>query len=130
MPHFVHTHAVAAAALSFEDETKYVAVITAAATAAMTWVEYKNHGQKLMMFTTAVNALQLRIMWWDSLRPAEKTPAQIAELVQTSEQIILEARPLGKLSLHELEGTAASKADIAAGNTAATDKAATTSEDR
>lgn len=112
-----------------------MAVITAAATAVMTWVEYKNHGQKLILFTMAVNALKSQVIWWHSLHPAEKTSAQFAELVRTSEQIILDARPLGRLSLHELqpsteaEGTAASKAAIAADNKAATHKAATTSED-
>ena len=95
-------HTVAAAALSFEDETKYVAVITAAATAVLTWSEYRNHGQKLILFSTAVHALQSRIMWWDSLRPAEQTPSKFKDLVLTSEQIIEDARPLGTLALHEL----------------------------
>ena len=84
-----------------------------------------------MLFTTAVHALQSRIMWWHSLRPAERTSAQFAHLVLTSELIIMDVRPLGKLALHELasgdnevESTAAGKAAIAAGK-AATDKAAT-----
>ena len=110
-------HTVAAAVLSFEKQTKYVAVITAFATAVLTWVEYRSHEQKLILFTTAVHALQSRIIWWDSLRPAERTPAQFANLVRTSEQIIQDVKPLGKLALHELasggdeaEGTAAGKA--------------------
>ena len=134
MPHSM-PHTVAAAALSFEEQTRYVAVITAFATAVLTWVEYRSHGQKLILFTTAVHALQSRIMWWHSLRRAERTPAQFADLVLTSELIIQDVRPLGKLALHELasggneaEGTAAGKAAIAAGK-AATDKA-TTSEVR
>ena len=128
-------HTVAAAVLSFEDQTKYVAVITAAATAVLTWVEYRRDGQRLILFTTAVHALQSRIMWWHSLRPVDQTSAQFADLVLTSEQIIQDVRPLGKLALHELasagdetEGTAAGKAAIVDGK-AATDKA-TTSEVR
>ena len=134
MPHSV-PHTVAAAALSFEEQTRYVAVITAFATAVLTWVEYRSHGQKLILFTTAVHALQSRIIWWHSLPRAEQTTAQFKDLVITSEQIIQDVRPLGKLALHELasggneaEGTAAGKAAIAAGK-AATDKA-TTSEVR
>ena len=126
-------HTVAAAALSFEDRLKYVTVITAAATAVLTWSEYRNHGQKLILFSTAVHALQSRIMWWDSLRPAEQTPSKFKDLVLTSEQIIQDARPLGTLALHELasggkeaeQGTAADKAAIAADKAAiAADKAA------
>ena len=132
-PNPCHTlpHTVAAAVLSFEDQTKYVAVITAAATAVLTWIEYRNHGQKLILFTTAVHALQSRIMWWHSLRRAERTPALFADLVLTSELIIQDVRPLGKLALHELasggneaEGNAAGKAAIAVGK-AATDRATT-----
>ena len=113
----IFSHTVAAAVLSFEKKTKYVAVITAFATAVLTWVEYRSHEQKLILFTTAVHALEGRIMWWHSLRPAEQTSAQFANLVCTSEQIIQDVKPLGKLALHELasggdeaEGTAAGKA--------------------
>ena len=121
-------HTVAAAALSFEDETKYVAVITAAATAVLTWSEYRKHGQKLISFSTAVHALQSRIMWWHSLRPAEQTPSKFKDLVLTSEQIIQNVGPLGTLALHELasggkeaEGTAPDKGAIAADKAAIAD---------
>ena len=97
------THTVAAAYLSFEEETKYVAVITAAATAAMTWAQYRSHNQKLISFTSAVHDLRSRIILWESLRPAEQTRAKFTQLVKSSEQIIQDARPLGKLSLHELD---------------------------
>ena len=118
LPCHILTHSVAAAVLSFENETRFVAIITAFATAVLTWVEYRSHEQKLILFTTAVHALQSRIIWWDSLRRAEQTPAQFANLVRTSEQIIQDVRPLGKLmELNELasggnetEGTAAGKA--------------------
>ena len=113
----IFSHTVAAAVLSFEKKTKYVAVITAFATAVLTWVEYRSHEQKLILFTTAVHALEGRMMWWHSLRPAEQTSAQFTILVLTSEQIIQDVKPLGKLALHELasggdeaEGTAAGKA--------------------
>ena len=129
---YILLHTVAAAVLSFEKQTQFVAIITAFATAVLTWVEYRSHEQKLILFTTAVHALQSRIIWWDSLRRAEQTPAQFANLVRTSEQIIQDVRPLGKLMpLNELasggneaEGTAAGKAAIVDGK-AATDKAAT-----
>ena len=132
LPCHILTHTVAAAVLSFENETRFVAIITAFATAVLTWVEYRSHEQKLILFTTAVHALQSRIIWWDSLRRAEQTPAQFANLVRTSEQIIQDVRPLGKLMpLNELasggneaEGTAAGKAAIVDGK-AATDKSAT-----
>ena len=149
----VHTrralpHTVAAACLSFEQVTNYVAVITAAATAAMTWAQYRSHNQKVISFTSAVHDLQSRIISWQSLRPAEQTPAKFMQLVKSSEQIIQEARPLGKLSLYELDdkndvasGTASGKPASPAGKAAdpagkaansaekaATDKVATTSE--
>ena len=117
-----------------------MAVITAAATAVMTWAQYRSHTQKVISFTSAVHSLQSRIIWWESLRPAERTPAKFTQLVKTSEQIIQDARPLGKLSLHELDdkndearGTASGKAADSAGKAAdpagkaATDKVATKS---
>jgi len=144
---------IAAAFLSSEEETnltKYVAVITAAATAAMTWAQYRSHNRKVISFTSAVHDLESRTMWWQSLRPAEQTRAKFTELVKSSEQIIQDARPLGKLSLHELDdkndeakGTASGKATDSAGKAAdpagkaadsagkaATDKVATTGEVR
>ena len=111
-----------------------MAVITAAATAVMTWAQYRSHTQKVISFTSAVHSLQSRIIWWESLRPAERTPAKFTQLVKNSEQIIQDARPLGKLSLHELDdkndearGTASGEAANSAGK-AATDKVATTSK--
>ena len=80
-----------------------MAVITAAATAAMTWAQYRSHNRKVISFTSAVHDLRSRTMWWQSLRPAEQTRAKFTQLVRSSEQIIQEARPLGKLSLHELD---------------------------
>ena len=133
-PCHILPHTVTGAVLYVENEllSKYVAAFTVFATAALTWVEYRSQEQTLVLFTTAVHALQSRIIWWDSLRRAEQTPAQFANLVRTSEQIIQDVRPLGKLMpLNELasggneaEGTAAGKAAIVDGK-AATDKAAT-----
>ena len=114
----------------------------------MTWAQYRSHNQKVISFTSAVHDLQSRIISWQSLRPAEQTPAKFMQLVKSSEQIIQEARPLGKLSLYELDdkndvasGTASGKPASPAGKAAdpagkaansaekaATDKVATTSE--
>ena len=112
---------VTSAALSFFKHAEWVAVVTAFATAATSWVEFNGYVQKLHSYTSTVRALESHLSWWKSLSDSEKagTPAT-DKLVESGEQFILATRFSRSLMLQEKKKVEDVGADGAASGKATT----------
>ena len=131
-------YTVTSAALSFFKNAEWVAVVTAFATAATSWVDFIGYVKKLESNTSTVRALESHIAWWKSLGDSERAGTLANDkLVEMGEQFILATRYSRSLMLQDkkvekkveeattTEGTASGKATTIDG--AASGKA-TTSE--
>ena len=109
---------VTSASLSFFGYAEWVAVITAFATAATSWVEFHGFVKKLDSYTSTVRSLETHLSWWKSLSDSAKaTTSANDRLVEMGEQYILATRFSRSLMHQEkvkdvgAEGTASGKAD-------------------
>ena len=104
--------------LSFFKHAEWVAVVTAFATAATSWVEFNGYVQKLDSYTSTVRALETHLSWWRSLSDSARAgTAANDKLVEMGEQFILATRYSRSLTLQEkqledvsAEGAASGKA--------------------
>ena len=114
-------YTVTSAALSFFKHAEWVAVVTAFATAATSWVEFNGYVQKLDSHTSTIRALESHLSWWQSLSDSEKagTPAN-DKLVESGEQFILATRFSRSLTLQEKKKVEDVGADGAASGKATT----------
>ena len=112
---------VTSAVLSFFKHAEWVAVVTAFATAATSWVEFNGYVQKLDSHTSTIRALESHLAWWQSLSDSEKagTPAT-DKLVESGEQFILATRFSRSLTLQEKKKVEDVGADGAASGKATT----------
>ena len=112
---------VTSAALSFFKYAEWVAVVTAFATAATSWIEFNGYISKLDSYTSTIRALESHLSWWQSLSDSEKagTPAT-DKLVESGEQFILATRFSRSLMLQEKKKVEDVGADGAASGKATT----------
>ena len=102
MSRFFLIHTVTSAALSFFKYAEWVAVVTAFATAATSWVDFNGYVRKLNSFTSTVRALESHVAWWKSLSDSQKAGTVANDkLVEMGEQFILATRFSRILALQE-----------------------------
>ena len=106
-----------------------MAVITAFATAATSWVEFNGYVQKLDSYTSTVRALETHLSWWRSLSDSARAgTAANDKLVEMGEQFILATRYSRSLTLQEKKVEEDVGADGAASGKAATGTVTITSQ--
>ena len=71
----------------------WAAVVTAAAAALTSYIEFADTGKKMHRYSRSIISLKNLITWWNSLSDAQKsTAANITQLVTSGEQIISNER--------------------------------------
>ena len=69
----------------------WVMAATAAATIVTSWAEFSEDARKVERYSSAVNALEKLLAWWEALGEVEKASREsITHLVLKSESIISE----------------------------------------
>ena len=73
--------------------SRWAVVVTAAAAAFTSWMEFTDIGRKVERYTRAVVDIQNLLSGWKSLSDVEKSnPVEIAELVRNGESILSSER--------------------------------------
>eukprot|EP00966_Prymnesium_polylepis_P010853 249905-Prymnesium_polylepis.1 len=72
MKAFILSFGVTASILARDEQVSWVAVVTAAASALTSWVEFSDTARKTERYTHAVNSLEKLLYWWDSLSEVQK----------------------------------------------------------
>ena len=110
-------YTVTSAALSFYKYSEWVAVVTAFATAAASYLDFNGYVKKLDSYTSTVRALDSHLSWWHSLSETARAGTSATyRLVEMGEQCILATRFSRNLVLREnvedieLEGDTSGKA--------------------
>ena len=79
-----------ASVLAYYELTSWVVLVTALSAAVTSWAEFSETARKTQRYTRAVTSLEVLLSWWASLTVEQSSKAAIANLINTSEQIITE----------------------------------------
>ena len=116
---------IAASVLARYRRANYVVLVSAAAAALTSLVEFADVQRKVERYSRAVIELRNLLAWWSSLSGVQRaSTSTIATLVTTSEQIISEERLawLSTANTKSADATAQAEADEEAGEAAHTAK--------
>lgn len=87
--HVVFFCSAGSSVLAYADESAYVAVVTAFATAVVSWTEFSQLDAKVQRYTTAIQAIKNLHRWWLCLSEVEqKNRDNVTRLVLKGEGII------------------------------------------
>ena len=78
--------------LSYLDYAPWVAIVSATAGAASSWMAFEDLQQRLLRYTRTVRSLEKLLAWWSTQSGGALNGASITRLVQTGEQIITSER--------------------------------------
>jgi hypothetical protein len=87
--HVIFCCSAASAVLAFWKASVYVALVTAVATSALSWMEFSQLDSKIQRYTSAIQAIKNLHRWWVTLSEVEqKNRDNVTSLVMSGEAII------------------------------------------